>query len=109
MGEWEMTAGTDGIWRSPNGLANNWKLVANTGPVVGGLVTDGVSLFASTNYFTNFGQPRYLRSSVIDGLTWTAMPNVPSINQGGTMAYDAGNHLLYSSNLTQGLWRVVVR
>jgi hypothetical protein len=100
-------AGADGIWRSPDGLASTWKLVMNTGPIVGGLVSDGTTLFASTCYFGDFCNPRYLRSPETDGQNWTALDS-PTLSQGGTMGYDKAHALLYSSNLAAGLWRVVV-
>jgi hypothetical protein len=102
-------AGADGIWRSPNGLANNWSLVPDTGPIVGGLVSNGKNMFASTCYFPDFcPAPRYLKSAETDGRNWTALPNSPQVKVGGTMGYDPGHSLLYSSNLKGGLWRVVV-
>jgi hypothetical protein len=101
-------AGADGVWTSPDGLASNWSLVPDTGPIVGGLVSDGTTMFTSTCYFGNFCNPRYLRSPETDGHTWTAIPS-PTMSQGGTLAYDEGHHLLYSSNLDAGMWRVVVK
>jgi len=101
-------AGAHGIWRSPDGKATTWKLVPNTGPIVGGLVSDGATLFASTCYFTNFCNPRYLRSPERDGENWTALTS-PAMSQGGTFGYDKTYRLLYSSNLGAGMWRVVVR
>ena len=103
-----LLAGADGVWTSPDGKATTWKLVAGTGPIVGGLVTDGTTMFTSTCYFANFCNPRYLRSPENDGQTWTVIPS-PTMNQGGTMGYDVSHHLLYSSNLDAGMWRVVVK
>lgn len=100
-------AGADGVWRSPDGTASTWKLVPDTGPIVGGLVSDGTTMFTSTCYFANFCNPRYLRSPETDGQTWTQITS-PMMNQGGTMGYDKGHKLLVSSNLDSGLWRVVV-
>jgi len=100
-------AGADGIWQSPDGAASTWKLVPDTGPIAGGLVSDGTTMFASTCYFTNYCNPRYLRSAESDGQKWTTMPH-PTMTQGGTMGYDKSHHLLYSSNLDGGMWRVVV-
>lgn len=100
-------AGADGVWTSPDGVASKWSLVPDTGPIVGGLVSDGTTMFTSTCYFGNFCNPRYLRSPETDGHTWTTIPS-PTMSQGGTMAYDKGHHLLYSSNLDAGMWRVVV-
>jgi hypothetical protein len=101
-------AGADGVWRSPDGAPSTWTLVPDTGPIVGGLVSDGTSMFTSTCYFGNFCNPRYLRSPETDGAKWTAMKS-PTLTQGGTLGYDKGHKLLYSSNLDAGLWRVVVR
>ena len=100
-------AGADGIWRSPDGQVSTWKLVPDTGPIVGGLVTDGTTMFASTCYFGGFCNPRYLHSLETDGQSWTALPS-PTLSQGGNLGIDKAHRLLYSSNLDAGLWRVVV-
>ena len=86
---------------------STWTLVPDTGPIVGGLVTDGTTMFASTCYFGDFCNPRYLHSPETDGQTWTAMPS-PTLSQGGNLGFDKAHRLLYSSNLDAGLWRVVV-
>jgi len=101
-------AGADGIWRSPDGKASTWSLIADTGPIVGGLVTDGTTMYSSTCYFGGFCNPRYLYSAETDGGTWAAMTTSPTLSQGGNLGYDKAHKLLYSSNLDAGLWRVVV-
>jgi hypothetical protein len=102
-------AGADGIWRSPDGTPDSWTLVPDTGPIVGGLVSDGTTMFASTCYFQGFcDAPRYLRSPESDGDDWTTFGPPPGVGMGGTMGYDKGHALLYSSNLQDGLWRVVM-
>jgi hypothetical protein len=100
-------AGADGIWRSPDGLASTFTLVPDTGPIVGGIVSDGTTMFASTCYFGGFCDPRYLRSAETDGNEWTTLEH-PVMTQGGNLGYDPAHKLLYSSNLDAGLWRVVV-
>jgi len=100
-------AGADGIWTSPDGQVATWKLIADTGPIVGGLVTDGTTMYGSTCYFGDFCNPRYLYSPEADGQTWAAMTS-PKMSQGGNLGYDKAHKLLYSSNLDAGLWRVVV-
>jgi len=103
--------GADGIWTSSDGLAANWKLVPNTGPISGGLVTSGTTMFASNCYSGDICKPadvRFLSSTETDGNTWTRVPS-PPMSQGGTMAYDIGHNLLYASGLRAGLWRVVVK
>jgi hypothetical protein len=105
-------AASDAIWRSSDGAVSNWKSIPNTGPILGGLVSDGTTLYASTCYFAGFcnppNGPRYLRSPESDGQTWTAMTSPPPVTQGGTMGIDRAHKLLYSSNMKDGLWRVVV-
>jgi len=100
-------AGSEGIWTSPDGLPSTWTLIDDTGPIVGGLVTDGTNMYASTCFFKDFCNPRYLTSPEADGQTWTAMEH-PTMSQGGTMDFDRAHKLLYSSNGRAGLWRVVV-
>jgi photosystem II stability/assembly factor-like uncharacterized protein len=100
-------AGADGIWRSPDGQASSFTLVPDTGPIVGGIVTDGTTMYASTCYFGGFCNPRYLRSAETDGNQWTTLEH-PVMTQGGNLGYDRAHKLLYSSNLDAGLWRVVV-
>jgi hypothetical protein len=108
-----LVAGADLIWRSPDGTATTWTSIAGTGPILGGMVVDGTSLYASTCYFAGFcldpgNPPRYLKSTD-DGKTWNAMPNPPKVDMGGTFAFDSGHGVLYSSNGHAGLWRVRVR
>jgi hypothetical protein len=101
-------AGADGIWRSPDGQASTWKVVPDTGPILGGLASSGSNIFASTCYFGGFcDAPRYLKSAETDGITWQAM-TTPKMSMGGNLGYDPGHKLLFSSNLDAGLWRVVV-
>lgn len=103
-------ASVDGIWRSPDGRAATWKLVPNTGPVVGGIVSDGNSIYASTCYMAGFcKKARLLVSAENDGLAWREIAIPDQIAIGGTLAYDAKHRLLYSSNMIDGLWRMVVR
>lgn len=101
-------AGAEGIWTSPDGKASTWKLVQDTGPIFGGLVSDGTTMFGSTCYFGDYCNPRYLRSPESDGQHWTQMMS-PELSQGGTFGYDRAHKLLYSSNLAAGLWRIVAK
>jgi hypothetical protein len=107
-----IVAGADDVWRSPDGTASTWQAIDGTGPVLGGIVVDGTSMYASTCYFPGFctapNGPRYL-TSTDDGQTWTAMPTPPNVDMGGTFAFDPGHGVLYSSNDHAGLWRVRVR
>jgi hypothetical protein len=101
-------AAADGIWRSPDGEVKTWQVIPNTGPIVGGLVTDGTTMYGCTAYFSGFGPAKYLRSPESDGENWEVMKS-PMLDMGGTFGYDPGHKLLYSSNLDSGMWRVVVQ
>jgi photosystem II stability/assembly factor-like uncharacterized protein len=102
-------AGSTGIWRSSDGKPDNWTLIENTGPVVGGLVTDGTNMYTSNCYFHDFcDKAQYRTSPESDGNTWTEMTTPDAIRVGGNMHYDPGHKLMYSSNLEDGLWRFVV-
>jgi hypothetical protein len=115
--------GTDtGMIHSADGM--NWTSVSGySGGLVTGLVGDGTTMWAA-----NFGslQPwimpgsnPYLTSAEADGQTWTATtwkaPTTPDsqgsayFTQGGTLGYDPAHHLLYGSNGTEGILRVVTR
>ncbi|HWB82237.1 MAG TPA: hypothetical protein VG755_45045 [Nannocystaceae bacterium] len=105
-GTW-LVAGADAIWRSADGTADSWSPIADTGPILGGLISDGTSLYASNCYFGGFcEQARYLKSTD-DGLSWQDM-DVPPLAMGGSFGYDPGHGVLYSSNGASGFWRVVV-
>jgi hypothetical protein len=100
-------AAADGVWHSPDGKADTWSVIPNTGPIVGGLISDGKMLYASTAYFDGFGPTKYLRSPESDGQNWEVMDS-PTIQLGGNLGYDPAHKLLYSSNLDSGMWRVVL-
>jgi hypothetical protein len=100
-----------GIYRSPDGV--NWTHLPNTCSLVTGLVGDGTTMYASCygalTPWVPVGSNPYLLSAESDGVTWTTSPWAPPLGaftQGGTMAYDPVNHYLFSSNGTQGFWRV---
>lgn len=99
-------AASNGVYRSPDGKA--WTLVPDTGPIGGGLVGDGTTMYTSRCYFGDFCMPRtdlLLTSPETDGQSWTVLPS-PPMSQGGSLGYDRGHHLLYSSNGAAGFWRV---
>jgi hypothetical protein len=68
---------------------------------------DGTTLFATFQQDAT-GQP-FFSTDENSPTTWTRMKS-PSISAGGSyMAYDADHHVLYSSNYSGGLWRVVTK
>jgi len=102
-------AGASGIYRSPDGLANTWELVENTGPIVGGLVSTGTNLYAGPCYGAGFcAHAPLLTSPVDDGFTWTEVASYPDLDMGGNFGWDPGHKLLYTSNMQRGLWRAVM-
>jgi hypothetical protein len=99
----------NGIWQSPDGKPKNWRQVPNTGPITGGLVSTGTRMYASTCFGPGMCvKAQYLSSSENDGTSWLVMKSPDKIHTGGTLAYDHKYQLLYSSNIHDGLWRVVV-
>ncbi len=102
-------AGAAGIYRSPDGTAASWQLIEGTGPSVGGMVSTGQNLYAGPCYGGGTcEQSRMLTSPLSDGNVWTEVPNYPDIAHGGSFGWDPGHSLLYSSNMRDGLWRVVL-
>ncbi len=96
-----------GILRSPDGIT--WTLVPNSGDTMDGLTGNGTTMFASRGFpwdpSTVLYEP-FWTSPEGDGQTWTQL-NTPMLSNGGWMSYDSVHHLLYSSNLGAGFWRVV--
>jgi hypothetical protein len=97
-----------GILRSPDGVA--WTLVPSSGDTMLGLTGNAATLFASRGFpwdpSTTLYEP-FWTSPESDGQRWTKIVS-PMLSNGGTLAYDTAHHLLYSSNLGAGVWRVVM-
>jgi hypothetical protein len=93
-----------GIKTSKDG--RTWSTIPNS-PNAIALIGDGTNLFASfQNDFS--GQPFYSAPEASPA-TWTNV-KTPAIKQGGSvMAYDPDHHILYSSDYSAGLWRVVTK
>lgn len=107
------SAGGGGVLHSPDGIT--WSLIPNSpqGSSVNGsseIVDDGTTLFSSITVATNT-EPAdgwYFSAADSDPSTWTSMGGPVMASGGMYLAYDADHHLLYSSNLLGGFWRVVV-
>jgi hypothetical protein len=97
----------NGILRSADGV--EWSIVPNSGNIMGGLTGNGTTMFASRGFpwdpSTNLYLP-FWSSPEGDGQHWTQLDS-PRLSNGGSMQYDDTHHLLYSSNLGAGFWRVV--
>jgi hypothetical protein len=100
-------AASDGISATANG--KDWTL-SFPSTLGGGLVSDGTTMYYSSYYSPNWGTDLhpYFTAPVATGAPWTPMAS-PGMTSGGTLGYDSGHHLLYSSNLGAGFWRVVVQ
>jgi hypothetical protein len=97
-----------GILRSPDGIT--WTLVPDSGSVMAGLTGDGMTMWASRGFPWDPSDKLYLpfwSSAESDGQTWKQLDS-PKLSNGGALRYDADHHILYSSNLGAGFWRVVV-
>ena len=106
----------NGIFRGLNGA--NWSLVPNSGFLTNGLVGDGTTMYAGNNGaltpWVPAGTNPYTFSAETDGLTWTPVPWTPPAGHftqgpGAQMAIDKVHHVLFTSNGTEGLWRVVTQ
>ena len=77
------------------------------------IVSDGTRLYTSTGQYGG-GEPKvgyYSFALLSDPSKWTPVfgSNHPLMQAGGsTLVYDPDHHLLYSTNLTAGIWRGVV-
>jgi hypothetical protein len=108
------SAGGQGVLRSSDGVSWTRFDSSPQGASVNGscpITSDGKSLFASGgSYGGTEPSTGWYASAPLGNLTnWTPAFNyVPMVAGAENLAYDPAHHLLYSSNLTAGLWRVVV-
>lgn len=103
-------AAANGLYRSTD-AGKTWTSIPDTGPISGGMLGDGETLYTSRCYFGGFCQERtdfLLTSPESDGLTWTVLPS-PPMTEGGSLGFDKGHDLLFSSNGADGFWRVRTR
>ena len=108
------SAGGNGMLHSADGL--HWSALANSpsGASVNGsdpVATDGTNLYTSGGAYggTEPAQGWYSSARLNQLTSWApAFGYVKMVAGAENLAYDADHHLLYSSNLTAGIWRVVV-
>jgi hypothetical protein len=97
----------NGILRSPDGIT--WTLVPDSGNIMMGMTGNGKTMWASRGFPWDPSDKLYLpfwSSPESDGQTWTQVDS-PMLSNGGALRYDPDHHVLYSSNLGAGFWRVV--
>jgi hypothetical protein len=94
--------GAHGVLRSTDG--KSWTQIPNS-PTIVGVVGDGRTLFGGVQFCG--GIACYYTAPESDPTKWTALAT-PVTHQGGYLLnYDPDHHILYSTNQTAGLWRVV--
>lgn len=98
-----------GLLKSTDG--KSWSVIANSpkGNYDLGFVRGDGHL-----YMADRGGQTYYVASETDAATWTKLPNPDELatqtGQGGVyLDYDAGHHILYSSNFEGGAYRLVTR
>jgi hypothetical protein len=93
----------EGILRSSDG--ETWSLIPNSGGRSVGFAMGNGHLYSADQWTTNYHAALETAPTV-----WTSLPTpaaVPSTLGAPYLAYDAAHHLLYSSNWTGGLSRLV--
>ena len=102
----------NGVFQSIDGGVT-WTQVLNMGLLLG-LSGDGTSLYASAGYpYNPPGNGLYLPyltspQAAPTTSSWTTI-NSPQMRNGGVLVSDPTRHILYSSNLNSGLWRLVTQ
>jgi len=80
-----------------------WKALPNTPTTVSNaIVGDGHRIFSAARAFE-----MYTATPEADGATWSTIPAPNGAGGAKMFAYDPVNHLLYSSNQANGLFRMV--
>jgi photosystem II stability/assembly factor-like uncharacterized protein len=96
--------GCSGGLITSSGDGRQWSLVPKAGDHLQGLAGDGKSMFAGQQFGSH-----YFRIPEADPSHFTELPNPDGNNDGGYfMAYDSDHHILYSAEIPNGFWRMVV-
>ncbi|HEY3667097.1 MAG TPA: hypothetical protein VGL19_13900, partial [Polyangiaceae bacterium] len=102
-----MAQSSDGVHWSPLADSPSGSSVNGSNPIA----SDGKRLFTSGGQYGG-GEPSvgwYASAPLSAPDSWTPIfEPAPMVFGGSTLIYDPDHHLLYSANLTGGLWRVVV-
>ena len=100
-----------GIIYSVDGVS--WAMLPNSGRLIMGLVGDGNRLYASNAYPYNPPgiEPYlpYLSGAEGPSSRFTVLSSPMMRNGGGRLHLDSMRHILYSTNLNAGLWRMVTQ
>lgn len=100
-----------GILHSVDGV--RWAMLPNSGNSIMGLIGDGTTLYASNAFpYNPPGAEQYLPYiSAAEGASssFTRLNSPMMRNGGAELHLDPVRHILYSTNLNAGLWRMVTR
>lgn len=84
-----------------------WSLIPNSGSLLVGLTGNGSTMYASQQM-----GPEYYSASEADPTKWEKFPTkgMPDTHMRGgfNLVIDGDHHLLFSSNQTEGLWRLAI-
>jgi hypothetical protein len=100
--------GHDGWYWNASGTPNGWSSIPDSGPYPGGIATDGTTIWTTTCWAEGACSRARYQSTSYGGARFADMPNSPELSVAGPLSYDPGHHALYSVNMADGVWRVVV-
>jgi photosystem II stability/assembly factor-like uncharacterized protein len=86
-----------------SGDASVWKMIPNSGYNLQGITGDGKTIFASQQ----FSPGKYFAASETNPMSWKEIPNNGGSWGAYYMAADLDHHIIYGSEMGDGLWRVV--
>jgi hypothetical protein len=98
--------GKNGLLRSSDG--RSWSYIANS---PNGSYELGFAMGGDRLFMGDFNGKAWQTASEADPTSWTPLPSpaIPAKLQGAAiMDYDEAHHVLYSSNFSGGLWRIVM-
>jgi hypothetical protein len=101
----------NGILHSIDGLS--WTALPESQNLIMGLIGDGKTLYASKAFPYNVPgadpYPPYYSSPEAPPYRWTLMQSPIMRNGGAELHLDRIHHILYSTNMDAGLWRLVTQ
>jgi photosystem II stability/assembly factor-like uncharacterized protein len=86
-----------------SGDASVWTLIPNSGDHLQGIASDGKTIFASQQ----FAPGKYFSAPESDPTHWAEIPNDGGKWGAYYMAGDPDHHVIYGSEMGDGLWRMV--
>jgi hypothetical protein len=107
LGHYYLPGAPSGLLRSPDG--RSWSLLPGTLP--GGELC--VAIGGGKIYVADFNSGSYRVATESDAPQWSTFPSPFTVGGGKQgpifLEYDESHHILYSSNFTGGVWRVVTQ